>query len=57
MIRVYDGSQKYDSICNRISYLSVKSGIACIASYNYAKIKVNSYHSIPLEKQWLFMKL
>ena len=47
--RVYDGtrylvlfrSEKYDSIYNRIRYLtSVKNGIACIVSPYYAKIKV-----------------
>ena len=58
-IRVYDGtrylvllgSEKYDSIYDRIRYLrSVKSGIAYIISRNYATIKVDSYDSLPLEK-------
>ena len=48
-VRVYNGirylvvfgSEKYDSICNRIRYLiSVKSGIIYLISRNYAKIKV-----------------
>ena len=55
-IRVYDGtrylvlfgSKKYDSFYNRIRYLiSVKSGITYIISYNYGKIKVDSYNSLP----------
>ena len=58
-IRVYDGTRylvlfgsgKYDSIYNRITYLiSVKSGITYIISHNYAKVKVDSYDSVPLEK-------
>ena len=58
-IRVYDGTiylvlfggEKYDFICNRIRYLiGVKSGIMYIISHNYAKIKVDSYDSLPLEK-------
>ena len=62
-IRVYDktrylilfGSEKYDSIYNRIRYLiSVKSGITYIISHNYAKIKLDSYHSLPLEKTMTF---
>ena len=58
-IRVYDGtrylvlfgSEKYDSIYDRIRYLiSVKSGITYIISHDYATIKVHSYNSLPLEK-------
>ena len=30
--------------------MSVKSGITYIISHNYAIIKVDSYHSLPLEK-------
>ena len=50
-IRVHDGtrhlglfgSQKYDSIYNRIRYLiGVKSGIKYAFSHNYAKIKIDS---------------
>ena len=56
-IRVYDGTrylvlfspEKYDAIFNRIRYLiGVKSVVTCVISYNYAKIKVNSYDSLPL---------
>ena len=58
--RVYDktrylvlfGSEKYDSTYNRIKYLiSIKNGITYIISHNYAKSKVDSYDSLPLEKK------
>ena len=46
------GSEKYDSICDRIRYLiRVKSGITYIISCNYPTIKVDSYDSLPL---WVF---
>ena len=62
-IRVYDGTRylvlirikKYDSIYNRIRYLiSAKSGTSYMIFYNYAKIKVDSYDSLPLEKRIIF---
>ena len=31
--------------------MNVKSGITYIISHNYAKIKVDSYNSLPLEKK------
>ena len=58
-IRVYDwtkylvlfNSEKYDPIYNRIRYLiSQKSGITCIISHNCARIKIDLYDSLPLEK-------
>ena len=58
-IRVYDrnrylksiGGEKYDFIYNRIRYLIVvKSSIKFVISHNYAKMKVDSYDSLPLEK-------
>ena len=49
------GSRKYNSIYNTIKYLiSAKSGITYFISHNYAKIKVNSYDSLPLEKTKTF---
>ena len=59
-IRVYDEtrylvlfeSAKYDFISNRIRYLiSVASGNTYVSSHNYAKIKVSSSHSLPLQKK------
>ena len=62
-IKVYDrtrylvlfGSKKYDYINNRIRYLiSVRKGITDLIPHNYAKIKVDSYNSVPLEKTMTF---
>ena len=55
-IRVYDGTtylvlfrtEKNDFSCNRI--IRAKSGIAYFISHNYAKIKVDSYDSLAVEK-------
>ena len=53
-IRVNE-SEKYDFIYNRIRYLiSVKSDITYAISHNYAKIKVDSFDSLPLEKTMTF---
>ena len=58
-LRIYDetkyltlfGSEKYDAIYNRIRYrISIKSGITDICSHHYAKIKVDSDDSLPIEK-------
>ena len=44
-------SEKYDAIYHRIRYLiSIATGITYIYSYYFAKIKVNSYDSLPIEK-------
>ena len=62
-IRVYDGtrylmlfgSKRYEFMYNRIRYLlSVKSGIRYFISHTYAKIKVDTYDSLPLEKTMTF---
>ena len=58
-IRVYDGpryltlfaSEKHDAIYNRIRYLiSLKSSIKYIFFHYFAKIKIDSYDSLPIEK-------
>ena len=58
-IRIYDrtryltlfGSEKYEAIYNRIRCLiSLKSAITYIFSHYFAKIKVDSYDSLPIEK-------
>ena len=58
-IRIYDGtryltlfrSEKYDAISERIRYLiRLKSGITYIFSHYFAKTKIDSYDSLPLEK-------
>ena len=46
------GGEKHDYIYNRIRYLiGVKGGVMYVTSHNYAKIKVDSYDSLPLEKK------
>ena len=48
---IFLGSEKYDAIYDRIRYLlSLKSGITYIFSHYFAKIKVDSYDSLPMEK-------
>ena len=45
------GSEKYDSIYDRIRYLiNVKSGITYIIVHICVKIKIDLYDSLPLEK-------
>ena len=61
--RLYNGTrylvlledEKYVSIDNRIRYLTgVGSIITYVVSYNYLKIKVDSYNFLPLEKTLTF---
>ena len=43
--------EKYDFIYNRMKYyIGLKSGIRLVISHNYIKIKVDSFHSLLLEK-------
>ena len=58
-IRIYDGiryltlfrSEKYEAIYNRIRYLiSLKSDITYIFSHYFARINVDSYGSLTIEK-------
>ena len=60
---VYDGAkylvlfglEKYAFIYKRIRYFArVKSVVLSVISHNYAKIKVDSYHSLPLLKTMTF---
>ena len=57
--RIYDGNiyltlfgtKKYDATYDKIRYLiTIKSGIIYIISHYFAKIKVDSYDSFPMEK-------
>ena len=49
------GDEKYDFICIKIRYLrGRKSGITYVFSHNYAKVEVDSYDSLPLEKTLTF---
>ena len=43
--------EKHDFIYNRIRYITaLKSGITYVTFHNYTKIKVDSFDSLPLEK-------
>ena len=57
-IRIYDGnkyltlpeSEEHDPIYNRMRYIiSLESGITYISSQNFAKIKIDSFDSLPIE--------
>ena len=59
IIRIYDrrrflklfSTKRYDAICDKIRYLlSIKSGITFTISHYFAKIKVDSYDSLPKEE-------
>ena len=59
-IRIYDGtryltlfgSEKFDTIYNRIRYLiSLKSGITYIFFHYFMKIKADPYDPLPIEKK------
>ena len=55
-IKIYDGirclvlfSYLYDEICTRIKYhISEKSSITDSINYNFAKITIDSYSSLPI---------
>ena len=58
-IKIYDGIRYFvtldhswfDEICNSIKYLiSEKSGITYSINYNFARIRIDSYNSLPIEK-------
>ena len=47
------GSEKHDAIYNRIIYLrSLKTIITYVFSHYYAKIKVDSYDSLAIERRF-----
>ena len=44
-----------DKICNKIKYLiSTKIGITNSINYNFEKIKIDSYDSLPVKKTLIF---
>ena len=44
-----------DRICNKIKYLiSTKIGITNSINYNFEKIKIDSYDSLPVKKTLIF---
>ena len=47
-----------DKICDKIKYLiSEKSGITDSINHNFARIRIDSYDSLTIEKYWLFIML
>ena len=44
------GPEKYDTVYNKIRSYSLKSSITRIFSGYFAKIKADSYDSLPIEK-------
>ena len=62
-IKIYDGirylvsfgSKRYDKIYNRIRYLIIeKNSITDIVSHNFARIRIDSYNFLPVEKALTF---
>ena len=52
------GPESYDAIYNRTRYLiSEKSGIADIINHNFARIRIDSYNSLPIKKHLLMWLL
>ena len=58
-IKIYDGirylvllsNSWYDKICDRTKYLICKkSGITYRINHNFARIRIDSYNSLPIEK-------
>ena len=49
------GSGLYDAVCNRSRYhISEKSCVANSINYNFARIRVDSYNSLPIKKTLSF---
>ena len=63
VIKIYDGNRYlelfgprvYNAIYDRINYLINKKGKAkYIINQNFARIRIDSYNSLSIEKQYLF---
>ena len=52
-IKVCDGT-RYLALFRAAKFIGVKSGITYVFSHNYAKIKVDLFDSLPLEKTFAF---
>ena len=62
-MKIYDGIRYlvlfghswYDKICDKIKYLkSEKSGITDSINHNFARNRIDSYNSLPIEKMLTF---
>ena len=48
--------EKYNAIYNRIRYpINEKNGVTYLISHTYAKVKIDSYDSLPLQKTFWIM--
>ena len=48
----------FNQIFNKIKYLITrKRGITNSITYNFGKIRIDSYNSLPIKKYWLFIML
>ena len=65
-IKIYDGTrylvlfgpERYDAVYNRIRYLiNEKSGMIYSISHNFAKFRIDSCNSLPIEKILSFIIL
>ena len=65
-IKIYDriiyfvlfASERYNAIYNRIKYLvSEKSGITDSINHNFARIRIDSFNYLPIEKIWTFQNV
>ena len=51
-------SERYNAIYNRIKYLiSEKSGITDSINHNFARIRIDSFNYLPIEKIWTFQNI
>ena len=50
----------FDKICNTVKYLKSKKkkkGITDSINHNFARIRIDSYNSLPIEKIWTFLNV
>ena len=48
----------FNQIFNKVKYLITrKSGITNSITYNFGKIRIDSYNSLPIKKYWFFIML
>ena len=48
----------FNQIFNKIKYLITrKRGITNSITYNFGKIRIDSYNSLPIKKYWFFIML
>ena len=62
-IKIHDGvrylilfaPERYNAVCDKINYLiSEKNGVTYSINHNFARIRIDSYNSLPIEKKLTF---